>query len=570
MEPPFALRTRDTGCLRAPRLSDSLVTTLPGLPRQSNWEFIVVNQTLPERVSVAVIGAGPVGLAVAAQLGEMGIEVAVLERNVASMGIPRAIVLDDEGTRVLQAARVSDRLMPLVVEGDGPLFYDNDGSVMVRVGVGTREYGFSKRFFIHQPDLEEVLKQRLNECSFVSLHFGTEVVALEQRGEDMLVKISIDGRQHALSAEVVLACDGARSPTREQLGIKMVGNTYDDDWLVIDTLNDPDQSRSSKAFCYLQRPYMSIPAPHGGRRYEFKLLPGESRDAMVTPESVQKLVGPIRRLEQRDILRATVYTFQARIAERLSKGRVLLLGDAAHLTPPFAGQGMNAGLRDTANVAWKVAMVVRKQAPPALLGSYELERRGPIWSMIQLAVTMGEIIMPRSKQDAELRSSLFAKLDEFPGGREFLMGMKFKPQPRYEDGVFVDLAALNVPGSLVGAMIPQPTVTVNGHPQKLDDVIGPKFALLVQSAAAEKFVTDNPGALWPELRPAVLSFAPEVCPGSAAVKTKVLDPAVAFPLLAHRDQIVLIRPDRYAAVAFWPTQTAAVVTQFRAKLNGSP
>lgn len=524
------------------------------------------NQILPEHVSVVVVGAGPVGLAVAAQLGEMGVDVLVLERNASSAIIPRAIVLDDEGARTLQAANISERLLPLVVEGDGPVFYDDDGSLMARVGEGSREFGFSKRYFIHQPDLEEVLKQRIREHPSISLHFNAEVIAAENHADGVVVTAAVEGKPRKIRASVVLACDGARSPIREQLGIKMLGNSYDDDWLVVDTLNDPDQSRNSKAFCYLSRPFMSIPAPRGGRRYEFKLLPDETRDAMSSPDSVRKLMAPIRPLDERDILRVAVYTFQARIAERLSKGRILLLGDAAHLTPPFAGQGMNAGLRDTANVAWKVAMAIRRQAPVSLLASYEAERRGPIWSMIQLAVTMGEIIMPRSKQDSALRSALFAKLDEFPGGREFLMGMKFKPRPRCEDGVFVSPTEPNVPGSLVAAMIPQPTVEIGGKPRKLDDVIGPRFALIVQSGAVEKFASEHLQMLWPELNPVLLSLAPRPSPQSAALHAAVLDPEIAFPLLAHRDQILLVRPDRYAAAAFWPEEAEQTVAAFRAAL----
>jgi 3-(3-hydroxy-phenyl)propionate hydroxylase len=525
---------------------------------------------LPAFSPVVVIGAGPTGLAAAALLATMGVEVCVLERNASPLILPRAIVLDDEGARTLQAAGAAEDFLPLAVEGEGPLFYDDDNAVFAEVGAGAREFGFSKRYFIHQPELEQFLLQRISRCANADVHFSAELQALHDDGEHISLKVNLRGVTHPMKASVVLACDGARSTVRDLLGIQMQGSTYDDNWLVIDTLNDPDTMPNSKAFCHVQRPYMSIPAPRGGRRYEFKMLPGESREAMTLPASIRKLMAPIRQLNDSDIARIAVYTFQARIAEQLTRGRVLLMGDAAHLTPPFAGQGMNAGLRDAMNVAWKVAMVVRGQATSSLLASYEVERRQPIAAMIQLAVTMGEIIMPVNSEDRALRGALFAKLNHFPGGRDFLVGMKFKPRPRYDDGVFVGLQRPEVPASLVGSMIPQPRVRTPHGIQRLDDVIGPRFALLVQNLATEQFAASHLATLWPELSPTLLSLTSKTEHKPPLVlRGELLDSDIALPLLAHRDQILLVRPDRYAAVAFYPEQMQAVVTAFRAQLSGT-
>jgi len=498
----------------------------------------------------------------------MGIPVLILERNAASMVIPRAIVLDDEGARTLQAAGIVDELLARVVEGDGPIFFDDDGKLLARVGAGTREYGFNKRFFIHQPELESLLKKRLEQSSVSALHFNAEVCGIQNRNDHVEVHVKVGDTHRVISAKVALACDGARSSVRQFLGITMQGSTYGEDWLVLDTKNDPDTSRNTKAFCRLDRPFMSVPAPDGGRRYEFKLLAGETREAMTTPEAVRQLLQPVRHIEPEDITRIAVYTFQARIADRLVDSRILLLGDAAHLTPPFAGQGMNAGLRDTANVAWKVAMVVRGEAEPSLLSTYELERRDHVRAMIQLAVVMGEIIMPNDHKQKQLHNALLSRLSDFPGMREYLLGMKFKPRPRYDVGVFAGLEAPTVPASLVGSMIPQPGFKLDGKTRRLDDVIGPRFALIAQSPTAENFALQNADMLWPELDPVLISTATATNTApSHIIRGEFIEPDIAFPLLAHRDQLLLVRPDRYAAAAFWPEDAAAVVAAFRNALR---
>jgi 3-(3-hydroxy-phenyl)propionate hydroxylase len=494
----------------------------------------------------------------------MSINTLVLEKSPRLLTIPRAIVLDDEGARTLQAAGAIERLLPMAVEGEGPIFFDDDGGVLAQVESGSREYGFSKRYFVHQPTLEHALLEGLGGLEHAQVLFGAEVVSVRNFSGHVALDVRCSDATHAIRADVVLACDGARSSLRQMLGIQMHGSTYPDEWLVIDTENDPDSSHSTKAHCYLTRPFVSVPAPHGGRRYEFKLLPGESRDEMMSLSSVQNLLAPMRQILPKDITRTAVYGFHARVAERLVDGRILLLGDAAHLTPPFAGQGMNAGLRDALNVAWKVAMVVRGEARAELLQSYETERRDPILAMIQLAVMIGEILMPQCDADRELRSGILRKLSGYPGAREHLVGMKLKPRPRYSSGAFVGLERPNVPASLVGCMIPQPNLRVSNGTVPLDDAIGCNFAIVVQSPALKHFAQEHRAELWPELNPKIVMLgcqqltasAPDPCSGSA-------DDDVAFPLRAHRDQLLLIRPDRYAALAFWPEQCRQAVSDFR-------
>jgi 3-(3-hydroxy-phenyl)propionate hydroxylase len=287
--------------------------------------------------------------------------------------------------------------------------------------------------------------------------------------------------------------------------------------------------------------------------------PGETTGALLDPATIRNLLKPVRTVADGDILRAVVYTFEPQIAERWAQERVFLLGNAAHLTPPFAGQGMNAGLRDAHNLTWKIWAVTSGTAGPGLLESYEAERHGPAWAMVQMAMAtaMGDIIIPRGERDIAFRTSLVSWMDRFPAARNFIVTMKFKPPPRYDIGASVNLDSQPFAGSLVGQMMPQPPVhTANGGAARLDDVIGPGFALIAQqekTAAAMAALRDR---LWPALQPTLVLICADPPPKNLPpilpkISILVPEPGPALAALrAHRDQIILVRPDRYVAAAF--------------------
>ncbi|RDD69853.1 bifunctional 3-(3-hydroxy-phenyl)propionate/3-hydroxycinnamic acid hydroxylase [Paracoccus versutus] len=519
---------------------------------------------------VIVIGAGPTGLTTACLLAAYGVPVLVLERNAAPLDIPRAIIADDEGMRTFQSFGLVGDYGPGAMPSEGARYYDDSGNCFAVTGTGTPAYGFPRRIYINQPDLETVLRRRAAELG-VELRFSSEVTELEQREGDILVTVrDAEGGLHRIATQYVAACDGGRSPVRERLGIALQGSTYAQDWIVIDTRNDPDESRFTRFFCSDQRPGASIPAPNGGRRYEFMLLPGETHDEVLAPAMVRELVAPHRALDEADIIRKTIYTFHARIAERFREGRILLMGDAAHLTPPFAGQGMNAGLRDAANVAWKLAAVVRGGASPAILDSYFDERRDPAWAMIQLAVAMGDIIMPLGSAGRDFRQMLLERLAPFPAVRDYLMQMRFKPRPRHPRGLFLDLDDQPFEGAIVGEMIPQPMVEGPQGSIRLDEALGPGFALIAQDragAAALAACPDTTLAGLPLGRASLGFDAP--APAAAGVPAlRVTETAVGRPLRTHRDQVLLVRPDRYAAAAFSPKALEAGLAAY-ARLLGS-
>ena len=518
----------------------------------------------PARVPVVIVGAGPTGLTTANLLATYGVECIVLDREPGPMNLPRAIVIDDEGARTLQVFGLDRTYVSKTTAAIGSKYFADDGSCFAETGAGAQSYGFPKRQYIFQPDLEEALRLRLEEQAPGSLRFASNVIAIEQRDTAAVVTLEdASGRRHAIETQWVLACDGGRSPIRERLGIAMSGNTYRQDWIVIDMCNDPDPSVFSKFYCSSVRPTVSVPAPDGGRRYEFMLLPGETRDEVLEPEFLTEMLKPFRGYREEDILRKTVYTFHARIAERFREHRILLLGDAAHLTPPFAGQGMNAGLRDAHNVAWKIAANFGG-ADASILDSYDAERRKPAWDMILVAVTMGNFVMPASQEQLQFRDMLLKALEPFPAVRDYLIQMRFKPKPRYNAGLFLDLESPEFEASLVGEMIPQPRI--HDGMRLLDDDLGAGFSLVSQGPRACSALENLDRA---DLFGLPLAKVHLDARNTRWSKDPQGDAAIVRPFLTHRDQIMLIRPDRYCAAAFTPERLSAELDRYSALFSAA-
>jgi 3-(3-hydroxy-phenyl)propionate hydroxylase len=518
--------------------------------------------TYPSHAKVVIVGAGPTGLAAANLLATYGVDFIVLDREPGPMNLPRAIVLDDEGARTLQVFGLDRSYVASTIKAVGSKYLDDAGNCLAETGSGPETYGFPKRQYIYQPELEAALRGRLDEQAPGRLYFASDVTAIVNGKDATVVSVlDRDGQYHRIEAEWVLACDGGRSPIRERLGIAMSGNTYSQDWIVLDMLDDPDTSRYSKFFCSSARPTVSVPAPRQGRRYEFMLLPGETREQVLADDFLAELLKPFRSFHDKDVLRRTVYKFHARIADSFRADKVLLLGDAAHLTPPFAGQGMNAGLRDAHNLAWKIAAVVNGGASGAILDSYEAERRKPAWDMILVAVTMGNFVMPADAEQLRFRDLLLAALEPYPNVRDYLIQMRFKPRPRYESGLFLDLDSPCFEASLVGEMLPQPKIPDNPGLVPLDQKLGAGFALVTQSEEAHR------AAVMADRQ--TLRGLPMSCVrldsgrddrGAAWMRQ---DP-IARPLLTHRDQIMLVRPDRYCAAAFDPDSLANGLRRYEA------
>lgn len=517
--------------------------------------------------SVAVVGAGPIGMTVAALLGHYGVDCVLLEKNAQICQHPRAQTIDDESLRTLQTLNLAEPFLATTREAEGSHYYNANGECFAKVGPGPRNFGYAKRNYMLQQKLDAILYAYLLQNEKVTVRLSSKVTDLAQDGS--VVKLTVNDDE-IITADYVLACDGGQSPIRNALGIELDGWTYRQDWIVLDALNDPDTEGVSRFFCNPSRPGVSIASPENGRRYEFMVMPGETVEQVLTDAFLTDLLKPYRPFDSDCITRRAVYTFHARIANSLRNDRVLLLGDAAHMTPPFAGQGMNAGVRDAHNVAWKIACVVNNGASASILDSYDDERRTPIWEMIQLAVAMGDFVMPVSAEQVSLTESMMVALERFPKVQDWLFQMKFKPQPRYDQGLFVNLSNQPLSASLVGEMLPQPPVTLaNGQPGLLDDALGAGFSLIAQDDAGDRAVAKSQHSLWHQLQPHRIRLLPhehEASPGACDV-IRVKDSPWLKPLRTHRDQILLVRPDRYVAGACEADAIDELATTMAAQLG---
>ncbi|MEI8277217.1 MAG: bifunctional 3-(3-hydroxy-phenyl)propionate/3-hydroxycinnamic acid hydroxylase [Hyphomicrobiales bacterium] len=491
---------------------------------------------------IIVVGAGPTGLTLANLLGVYGVETLVLERNAATVHEPRAVSIDDESLRTMQAAGLVDEVMAQTVTGYGSHYFSAAGRCFAKVQPTEQPFGFPRRNAFRQPILERQLREALARFPHVTAKFSRSLASFEQNDARVTVHVTeASGIAQTFTCDYLIACDGASSGVRRQLGIAMAGSTFSERWLILDLENSPSASPHTKVFSNPARPCIALPGPDGTRRYEFMLHPHERDEDMLAPEMVQHLMDTHEAAPQSVLMRKVVYTFHARIAGRWKDGRVLLAGDAAHLTPPFAGQGMNSGLRDANNLAWKLAAVTKGRLGSGLLDSYERERRDHAWAMIEFALNMGRVIAPKSVWRAKAIEALFRVLDHFPAARDYVAQMKFKPPPRFADGFIVPDGA-GAKRTLVGRLYPQPRVMVEGRQISsegvlLDEVLGDGFAILVRSPRPDEVLPLLRAAPWSQLGARIVVL------GRDATELGVANPRLA----RFTDHIILLRPDRYVA-----------------------
>lgn len=504
--------------------------------------------------SAIIVGAGPTGLALGNLLGLYGLDVLIIERKTRLCTAPRAISLDDEGLRVCQA-------MGLFAEVQADLLYDLEAHYFSRSGLLARVIPTSKRHgfplisTFHQPILETTLQEGLKRFPSVLLKLGHDLEGFYQKAGHVLVSVrGPAGEVSEIECAYLLACDGAKSAVRHALKLPMQGASYAQRWLVVDSIDDPDTSTVLRFFCDPARPAVTVPAPGQRRRWEFMLLPGESEEKLRQPEMMRELIRQAGGAPLPRITRSAVYTFHALAAPTFQVGRVFLLGDAAHLMPPFGGQGLNCGLRDAHNLAWKLFLVHRGQADPALLATYTQERLPHTRQMIQLSRLLGAVVMPTRQSIARVRDALFGLLNLLPATRSYLSQAAIKPLPHYKQGFFLP-GGSRMNRAFAGRMLPQPEVSTPDGPRcLLDERLGPGFALLrLNSAEAQPFasVVDHP--LWQRLGTRLLAFGSE---GQAILNTR-------------EDLFVLVRPDRYIFAAFRPVQAAQVTRACEDLLHGT-
>jgi 3-(3-hydroxy-phenyl)propionate hydroxylase len=496
---------------------------------------------------VVIVGSGPAGLTLANWLGTLGVHALLIEKNAETVHEPRAISIDDESLRTMQAIGMIDAVRPQIVAGYGSHYYSATGACFTRVEPTGEPYGYPRRNAFRQPDLEHTLQQGLARFAHIETRYGCRLVDFSQDDAGVTLQVERDGAAEVLRCAYLVGCDGARSLVRDKLEVVLEGTTFDERWLIVDVNHNVNALKHTKVFCDPARPCITLPGPFDTRRWEFKLFPYEKDEDFLRPETVQELIMTHDAAPEAQLVRKVVYRFHARVAKRWSQGRVFMAGDAVHLTPPFAGQGMNSGVRDVHNLGWKLAAVLGNVAGPGLLASYGRERYGHVWDMIRLALRMGRVFAPRNWLDALLQQSFFRALRVIPGASDYISQMRYKPAPRFREG-FLLPDGLSPRHTRVGRLIPQPRVrNADGSEIKLDEVLGNRFALLACAADPVAAFAQLAQPVWDRLAPARVALLPDGMAFPAPVPGVEVVREIGSALTAMAPPPLLLRPDHYVA-----------------------
>ena len=539
-------------------------------------------------VDVAVVGAGPSGLMIANLLGGHGLRVRVFESGPELIDFPRGVGMDDETLRAFQNAGLVDAVLPHTVPHQLLVFVDAKQRDLARLAPPTAEFGWPRRNGFVQPLADRVLLDGLSRFESVEVHWSSRVTGFAQDAGGVDLSVSTPDGQAAVRASYVVGADGGSSATRKALGLSFDGSSAVANWLVIDIRNDPLGRPGSYVCADPRRPYVSISIPHGIRRFEFMLKSGETEADAMTGEFVTRLLEPlVPSAVKLDIIRKRVYTHHSRMAEHFRSGRVFLIGDAAHVMPVWQGQGYNSGIRDSLNLSWKIAMVVRGLAGERLLDSYETERRDHVRAMIGLSTWVGRAVSITNRLAAGLRNAFFRGLSAIPTAKSYIVTMRFKPMPQMTSGALTTVGSVGAP-SPVGRLFVQPTVCTRTAPSvKLDDAIGPWFALIAWNNNPREILDEDAQRRLARTRVRLVTARPAVQlnwdepeggsgrvvppmpapPDDAVLIVGDLDGALKRWFDAHPESVLLLRPDRIVGGASQAYAASDMVRAFDAVIG---
>ena len=465
---------------------------------------------------VLIVGGGPTGVTLGLFLAEAGLTTIIAEEERAIYPLPRGAHIDHEIVRILQNVGVAEAVMATSKTGGRYDFLTADRQILLSfdwTAPGVSGWPYSN--MIHQPSLEAELRRRLAEAAGASLRSEWTFEAFTEDADGITAQFATPTGAQTLRARYLVGADGARSPVRSAAGIGIDDLGFDEPWLVVDTIVH-DASRlpdRNLQICDPARPTTCVMMGNGRHRWEFMIKPGESAEDVLDDGFIAGLLEPWDVAGAVSLERKAVYRFYARLARQWRKGHVLLAGDAAHQMPPFAGQGMCSGLRDAANLWWKLAEVIRDGADPALLNAYQAEREANVRGIVDMAILMGRTVCVTDPVAAAARDA--AMLADRAAGKS----------PDGQTGYPPIHAGRILAGSAgAGAYFPQPW-SRDAANLRLDDVTGPGAVLIAHDLPAQ---TDGVRAL------------------------ALADPALAFArdaltqwLARHDAAAVLVRPDHY-------------------------
>lgn len=475
---------------------------------------------------VAIVGGGPVGLTAANLTSSFGLRTLLIEREVKPFLLPRAIHLNGDVLRVFQSMGLDELLRAQMGVPRGMTMFGADGLPnVIATHPASTSSGWMPQYSFYQPVLEATIRNRLFFMPDTTLRFGAEFVDFQQDADGVSFTFRADGEMVEARAAYMLACDGARSGVRSALGIGMDKLGPSDEWAVVDIFLDPASdlpADQTHVYCSPDRPAVYVPGPGPHRRFEWLVREGEVFSGEAGYDAVLSVLSDFCDLRDVEVIRHTAYMFGANVAKRWRVGRLFLAGDAAHLTPPFLGQGVGHGVRDVANLAWKLDRVLRGAAGGDLLDTYQAERDPHVREVIARAIQIGEMASIGDATAAAERDRAMRQ------GRAIERPDEDKVMPALSAGFIGE-------GVLAGTVFPQSFLTIGGRRRRFDDVVGLRTALVtvsdVDRGTAER-IASQPDICWLDL--AAQTSAPTI---KADEVRRWLDAAVS--------EAVLIRPDRY-------------------------
>lgn len=490
---------------------------------------------------VLISGLGPTGATLAGLLGQRGLRVAVFDRLPDLYPLPRAIGLDHEAMRIVQELGVSGRMAGHIADYRPSEYLGMDGKLIKRLDVMPEPHplAWAPNYVFDQPAFERVIRERLTELATVRTFLEAEVLDSGQDDSRAWAKVKLKEQAEPVrfTGQYLVACDGGSSPIRKRAGIQLEDLGFDEPWLVVDAMVPDEKLRelpqTQVQYCEAQRPSTFVVGPGNHRRWEIMLEPGESADGEFPDAQLWPLLERWIKPGEAHLMRRAAYRFHGLVARAWRKGRILLAGDAAHMTPPFMAQGMVQGLRDAHNLAWKLERVLEGQSSDRLLDTYFDERCPHVRQTTLTAMELGRVICERDPEKARARD---AALRAQQGG---VVKTAYRQQmiPSLAGGLIAQGA------SAAGTMFPQPWIVCEDFVGRMDDLLGSRTLVVLD------------GDLPDELRDAYLALAARVGARVVAFVTtsargEILRVTEKGSLLkdwfrAQGARVAVVRPDRY-------------------------
>ena len=504
------------------------------------------------RTQVAIVGAGPVGLAAAIDLAQQGIDFIIVDdNNTVSVG-SRAICYAKRALEVLDRLGCGE---PICARGIswkvGKVFFHDKLAYQFDL---LPDPGHKRPAFVNlqQYHLEEALVDRLVELG-QSVRWRNKAVGIEQGADSARLEVETPNGRYSIEADYVIAADGARSPLRDLMGLEWKGQVFRDRFLIADV--------HMKADFPTERWFWFDPPFHPGQsallhrqaddvwRIDFQLGWDADPEEEKKPERVipriRAMLGDERTFELEWV---SVYTFQCRRLDRFVHGRVIFAGDAAHQVSPFGARGANSGFQDTDNLCWKLARVLRSQSPASLLDSYDRERVEAADENILNSTRATDFITPKTEISRTFRDAVLVLSQRHPFARRLVNSGRLSMPTTHRGSALSTLDRDAFAGAMVpGAPAADAPVRVRGRSTWLLDELGGHFELLVFAPVSPQWLDELQRTLGGELR---VTLVVARSSGNESTDVRVIEDVeglVRQRYDAASGTVYLLRPDQHVA-----------------------